>query len=70
MFSTKKKLCTIFTTYIKQLLYVCIEWYWMGSNCRMGTILEGKIATANNYEIASSAGAPSGKNMHRQVRKL
>jgi len=39
----------------------------MGSDRRMGAILEGKTAIANNYEITASASAPSGKNMHRQV---
>jgi len=33
----------------------------------MGSILEGKAAIANNYEVTASASASSGKNMHRQV---
>jgi len=39
----------------------------MGSNLRMGAILERKVAITNNYEITASASSPSGKNMHRQV---
>jgi len=39
----------------------------MGSDHRMGAILEGKAAIANNYEVTASASASSGKNMHRQV---
>lgn len=44
-----------------------LEWCRMGADCRMGSILEGKTAIADHYEITSSTGASSGKNMHRQV---
>jgi hypothetical protein len=40
----------------------------MGSDSRMGAILERKATIANNYEITSSVSATSGKNMHRQVK--
>ena len=39
----------------------------MGAQSGLGTELETKIAIANYYAFASSIGATSRKNLHRQV---